>query len=86
MASPLTILQYCREHLTSLKLSPNLRIMPRDARNLLLEGDARVKFEVTKMSKLLSLVRDPDGVTKPKEIPEVMDLERVGQPIIQTKC
>ena len=56
-------------HLTTLKLSPNLRILPRDTRNILLEGEQKINFEINKMSKLLSLVRDPETITNPKVIP-----------------
>jgi len=54
-----------RGQLTSLKLSPNLRLLPRDTRSILLEGDIRINFEINKMTKLLSLVRDPESVTNP---------------------
>lgn len=80
------ICYYCRGHLTSLKLSPNLRVLPKDTRNLLLEGEAKAKFEINKMARLLSLVRDPDSVTSPKEVPEPTDLEHSGQPKIEKKC
>jgi len=44
-------------------LSPNLRLTPKDPKGGNLEGDAKIQFEVSKMSKLLSLVRDPESVT-----------------------
>jgi hypothetical protein len=55
-----------RGQLTTLKLSPNLRLQPKDPKGVLLDEDARVTFEVNKMTKLLSLVRDPESVTNPK--------------------
>ena len=50
-------------------MSPNLRILPKDTRNIFLEGDVRINFEITKMTKLLSLVRDPDTVISPDNVP-----------------
>lgn len=58
--------QYYRGQLTSLKLSPNLRNLPRDPKGAIIDGEQRTKFEVGKMTKLLSLVRDPETVTGPK--------------------
>lgn len=58
-----------RGQLTSLKLSPNLRILPRDSRSIPMEGDTRISFEINKMTKLLSLVRDPESVTQVKALP-----------------
>jgi dynein intermediate chain 1 len=66
---PIIIIGDDRGHLTTLKLSPNLRILPRDTRNLLLEGEQKVSFEINKMAKLLSLVRDPESINNPKTVP-----------------
>ncbi len=52
--------------MTTLKLSPNLRNLPRDQKGRIIEGDPRATFEINKMAKLLSLVRDPETVTGPK--------------------
>jgi hypothetical protein len=70
----------CRGSLTTLKLSPNLRILPKDTRGIYLEGDAKINFEVNKMTKLLNLVRDPRIVTEPRkeELPLVTNLHEIS--------
>ncbi len=63
----------------TLKLSPNLRVLPKDTRGIFLEGDAKTNFEVNKLVKILKLVRDPPIVTTPKaeELPTVTNLHEI---------
>lgn len=57
-----------RGQLTTLKLSPNCRNLPRDPKGRIIDGEPRATYEISKMSKLLSLVRDPETVTGPKTL------------------
>jgi len=65
-----------RGSLLSLKLSPNLRVLPKDTRGIFLEGDVRIKWEINKMIRILNLVRDPSVVVNPKpdEVPLLTNL------------
>lgn len=42
--------------------------LQRDPKGHIVDGEPRVTFEINKMTKLLSLVRDPESVTGPKTL------------------
>lgn len=63
----------------TLKLSPNLRILPKDTRGIFLEGDVRINWEINKLIRIISLVRDPPIVFNPKpdELPLITNLSEI---------
>lgn len=45
-----------------------MRILPKDIRGFPVEGDGKINFEINKMTKLLSLVRDPESISNTKSL------------------
>lgn len=53
---------FCRGNITSLKLSPNLRKKPKEKKGQ--EAPKGPEYEIPKLDKILSLVRDPEAASK----------------------
>lgn len=52
----------CRGNIISLKLSPNLRKKPKEKKGQ--EAPKGPEYEIPKLDKILSLVRDPEAAAK----------------------